>query len=92
MKPDPALFQRALGLLGLQPEEAIVIEDSPNGVTAAKAAGIYCVVVPNALTRDLSIGHSDRRVECLADLPLDVLIDLVASEQRVSGGQAIGPR
>ena len=92
VKPDPALFQRALNLLGLQPEEAIVIEDSPNGITAAKAAGIYCVVVPNALTRDLSISHADRRVECLADLPLEALIDLVGRERRASGSRAIGPR
>jgi HAD superfamily hydrolase (TIGR01509 family) len=92
VKPDPALFQRALNLLGLQPHEAIVIEDSPNGITAAKAAGIYCVVVPNALTRDLSIGHADLRVECLADLSLEALIDLHSRERRASRGRAIGPR
>ncbi|MGD9893364.1 MAG: HAD family hydrolase [Dehalococcoidia bacterium] len=88
VKPDPALFERALNLLDLQPEEAIVIEDSPNGITAAKAAGIYCVVVPNALTRELSIGHADRRLECLLDLPLESLIAIVARERQ--GGRTHG--
>jgi beta-phosphoglucomutase-like phosphatase (HAD superfamily) len=84
VKPDPALFQRALDQLGLQPEEVIVIEDSPNGITAAKAAGIYCVVVPNALTRELVIDHADRRIECLLDMPLATLIETVSNERQGS--------
>lgn len=81
VKPDPALFLRSLDLLGLRPEEAIVIEDSPNGITAAKAAGIYCVVVPNALTCELPIDHADRRVMSLLEMPLESLIDATVRER-----------
>ena len=58
-KPDPELYAAILQALGAQPEEAIVFEDSPNGVTAAKAAGIFCVAVPNPLTAQLSLAHAD---------------------------------
>jgi beta-phosphoglucomutase len=42
-KPDPAIFTEAVRLSGMPNEECIVIEDSTNGIKAAKAAGIYCV-------------------------------------------------
>lgn len=75
VKPDPALYLRALDQLGLQAEEAIVIEDSPNGVAAAKAAGIFCVAVPNALTCELPLNHADLRLTSLLDMPLSALIE-----------------
>jgi HAD superfamily hydrolase (TIGR01509 family) len=50
VKPDPALFLLALTRLGVDPDEALVIEDSPNGVLAAQRAGIPCLVVPNEVT------------------------------------------
>src|SRR5882724_3207634 len=53
-KPDPALYQAALEALGVEPQEAIALEDSPNGILAAKRAGLFCVAVPNPLTRQLS--------------------------------------
>jgi HAD superfamily hydrolase (TIGR01509 family) len=73
-KPDPALYRAALAALGLRPEEAIVFEDSPNGVLAAKRAGLYCVAIPNALTGRLPLDHADRRLVSLADLPLATLL------------------
>ncbi|MEK3883465.1 HAD family hydrolase [Paenibacillus sp. PL2-23] len=50
VKPDPELYQKALAALGVKPEEAVAIEDSPNGARAAAAAGMSCIVVPNELT------------------------------------------
>lgn len=44
-KPDPEGYLRALELLGVPSGEAVAIEDAPPGVTAAKAAGLYCVAV-----------------------------------------------
>ena len=41
MKPDPALYLLALERLGVTADEAIAFEDSPNGILAAKRAGIY---------------------------------------------------
>jgi HAD superfamily hydrolase (TIGR01509 family) len=76
-KPDPALFQLALRSLDLRPDEAIVFEDSPNGVTAAKTAGIYVVAVPNPLTALLPLDHADLRLTTLADLSLDELLSRV---------------
>ena len=75
VKPHPDIYQRALSLLGLAPHEAIVLEDSPNGITAARAAGIFCVVVPNPLTSRLPIDHADLRLTSLADMPLLSLIN-----------------
>ena len=71
VKPDPALYLLALEKLGVTPEEAIAFEDSPNGILAAKRAGIYCVAVPNPLTRDLPLELADRRVRSLEEFDLD---------------------
>lgn len=49
-KPDPEPYLQALARTGCRPEECLVVEDSERGLTAAAAAGIPCVVVPNALT------------------------------------------
>ena len=76
-KPDPALYQLALTSLGLEPEEAIVFEDSPNGVTAAKAAGIFTVAVPNAMTRELNLEHADLILDTLTGLSLKEIIKQV---------------
>jgi HAD superfamily hydrolase (TIGR01509 family) len=74
-KPDPAVYCAALEALGVRAEQAIALEDSPNGVRAAKRAGIYCVAVPNALTRQLSFDHADLQIGSLADLPLEQLLE-----------------
>ena len=73
-KPDPAPYLAVLGDLAVLPSEAIVFEDSPNGVTAARAAGIYCVAVPNPITQHLPLQHADRRIDSLADEPLPQLL------------------
>ena len=69
-KPDPAPYRAVLDELGVAPHEAVAFEDSPNGITSAKAAGIFCVVVPNPVTRCLTLDHADHRMESLADEPL----------------------
>lgn len=55
-KPDPAIFNDAVAKSGYVKEECIVIEDSANGIAAAKAAGIFCVayVSEHALLQDTS--------------------------------------
>ena len=73
-KPHPALFLLALEALGVEAAEAIVFEDSPNGVTAAKAAGIYTVAVPNSTTVSLPLGHADLVVASLAEVTLAQLV------------------
>ena len=51
-KPDPEIFLRASEGLGVTPEQALVIEDSFNGVRAAYAGGIRVLMVPDLLAPD----------------------------------------
>ncbi len=74
-KPAPTLYLEALDVLGLAPAEAIAFEDSPNGIKAAKAAGIFCVAVPNSVTAALGLDEADVVLDSLADLPLAKLIE-----------------
>ena len=71
VKPDPALYLLALERLEVKAAEAIAFEDSPNGILAAKRAGIFCVAVPNTLTRDLPLDLADRRLNSLEEFDLD---------------------
>jgi HAD superfamily hydrolase (TIGR01509 family) len=77
VKPDPELFLTVLADLGAEPQEAVAFEDSPNGIQAAKAAGLLCVAVPNPVTRQYSLAQADLRLDSLADLPLQALIEKV---------------
>jgi beta-phosphoglucomutase-like phosphatase (HAD superfamily) len=73
-KPRPTLYLEALGALDVEAGEAIAFEDSPNGVAAAKAAGIACVAVPNAVTAALGLDAADLVLGSMAELPLPRLI------------------
>jgi HAD superfamily hydrolase (TIGR01509 family) len=53
-KPHPELYLAGLKALGVRAENCIALEDSPRGVTAARAAGVPCVAVPTELTRELN--------------------------------------
>ena len=75
VKPDPELYLLTASTLGTTPRNTLVIEDSANGVAAAKEAGAFCVAVPNPMTRDLSLGRADMRLNALSEMPLtDVLV------------------
>lgn len=64
-KPFPDLYLKACERLGVEPGEAVAIEDSPNGIAAARAAGVFVTTYPNPLTRLLDISTADHRVETL---------------------------
>ncbi len=70
-KPAPTLYLEALELLGVEAHEAVAFEDSPHGVRAAKAAGVFCVAIPNEVTRGLGLedAGADLVLDSLADLP-----------------------
>jgi HAD superfamily hydrolase (TIGR01509 family) len=76
-KPDPTLYLTAMECLGISADQAIAFEDSPNGVLAAKRAGLYCVAIPNPITRQLQLTQADLQLESLADLTLDELLVIV---------------
>jgi beta-phosphoglucomutase len=50
-KPDPEIYLRAAKKAGAKPEECIVVENAPNGVKAAKAAGMTCIAMTTTLTK-----------------------------------------
>jgi HAD superfamily hydrolase (TIGR01509 family) len=73
-KPDPDLYIAVLECLGVNAAEAFAIEDSPNGVTAAKRAGLRCVAIPNTITASLDLSHADVILGSLADVSLAELV------------------
>lgn len=68
IKPAPDLYQEGARRLGLDPSVCLVIEDSLNGVKAAKAAGMTVWVVPNRVTAGLDFSLADRVFPSLAEL------------------------
>jgi HAD superfamily hydrolase (TIGR01509 family) len=73
-KPEPDLYLAVLECLGVSASEAIAIEDSPNGVAAAKRAGMRCVAIPNSITADLDLSEADITLTSLAELTLAQLL------------------
>lgn len=67
-KPAPDVYLLAARRLGVSPEACVALEDSPNGVRAAKAAGMACIAVPSALTRHLDFSTPDLVVESLKEV------------------------
>ena len=67
-KPAPDVFLAAADRLGTPPAQCLVIEDSRNGLLAAKAAGMRCAVVPCRYTRDQDFREADHRLTALPDL------------------------
>jgi HAD superfamily hydrolase (TIGR01509 family) len=66
-KPDPEIYLAAMTKSGLKPEECVVIEDSENGVTAGKAAGMHVVATTNFYTEKEDLSKADLVVSCLGD-------------------------
>lgn len=75
-KPDPAIYLLAVERLGLDPTDTVVVEDSRNGLLAATAAGLPCVVTVNGYTRDENFDEAVLVVSELGDPgrpPIEVL-------------------
>jgi HAD superfamily hydrolase (TIGR01509 family) len=77
-KPWPDLFLAAVDSVGVDPGRAIAFEDSHNGSTAATAAGLFVVAVPNEVTRAQDFAHCDLVVASLTDVDLTVLARRIA--------------
>jgi HAD superfamily hydrolase (TIGR01509 family) len=84
-KPHPDSYLALLDCLGVAADEAIALEDSPNGIRAAQAAGILCVAVPNDLTRRLDLSGADMLVQSLGDHPLARLLADAGAIRRQAG-------
>ncbi len=70
-KPDPEIYNLALSRLGLRPSEAFAVEDSHNGVLAAKGAGLPVLVTTNPYTEHEDVSAGEIIVTCLGDSPSD---------------------
>uniref|UniRef100_A0A7S0S042 Riboflavin kinase n=1 Tax=Chlamydomonas leiostraca TaxID=1034604 RepID=A0A7S0S042_9CHLO len=74
-KPAPDVYLEALRRTGCaNPARALVIEDTVNGLMAAKAAGVFAVGVTNSLPREVLRPHADRVVSHLLELDLATLV------------------
>lgn len=87
-KPDPAIYTLASATLGVDPSRCAVVEDSHIGLSAAKAAGMTCVITKSGYTGDEDFSVSDAVFDCIGDTPeegfdLNVLLKLSASAQAV---------
>jgi HAD superfamily hydrolase (TIGR01509 family) len=76
-KPAPLLYLEAAEELGVEPAEAVAIEDSPNGVKAARRAGMQVVAFPNPITSAMDLTEADAIVEALDGLGLDALLERI---------------
>lgn len=66
-KPNPDIFLHAARLFDAHPEKCLVFEDSPSGVEAASAAGMYAVAVPDPHMSDGDYGKAHRIIRSLED-------------------------
>lgn len=74
VKPAPDLYLATLEALDVPAAEAVALEDSFNGVRAAKAAGLRCVAVPNGMTHTMDLSEADLIVPSLAEVTLEALL------------------
>lgn len=81
-KPHPDLYLKALEVLNVPARQAIAFEDSPHGIAAARAAGIFAVAVPNPATAQLDLSKANVVVKSLAAVPLEELLRQV--QQRIN--------
>lgn len=84
VKPDPALYYLVLERLHIEACEAFAVEDSPKGIAAARAASLYCLAVPNPVTRVSKLEGYDKLLDSLAAQPFESVIEEIE--------QAISPR
>ncbi len=78
-KPDPSAYHQALEGLDLPPRSVVAVEDSANGLVAARAAGLACVVVTNGYTAGHDLTGAALVVDTFEDLDVATLGQVLAS-------------
>ncbi|MBX3010024.1 MAG: HAD family hydrolase [Caldilineaceae bacterium] len=76
VKPDPTLYRLAARALQVEPTQALAVEDSLNGLLAAKRAGLKCVVTPHGMTAHMAFAEADLVLTSLAEITLAQLLAL----------------
>ncbi len=70
-KPAPDIYLQVLQMLGVGSDTSVALEDSEHGVSAARAAGLFCIAVPNAITRAARFDHAQVVLQTLKDVGLN---------------------
>ena len=73
-KPDPEPYLTAAEKLAVKPDECLVIENAPSGITAAKHAGMFCIAVKTTIQNEQYLKDADLIVEDISNLPIDELL------------------
>jgi HAD superfamily hydrolase (TIGR01509 family) len=72
-KPNPEIFLKAARLADSKPEECVVIEDSTNGVTAAKAASMKCIGFANPNSGNQNLNNADVIIKSFEEINVDFI-------------------
>jgi beta-phosphoglucomutase len=78
-KPHPELFLLAAQRMGITPANCVVIEDAPNGVQAARAAGAKCIAVTNS-TDAAKLSEADLICDSLEQIDIQTVTDLIETK------------
>jgi HAD superfamily hydrolase (TIGR01509 family) len=82
-KPSPDVYLLAAKKIGVSPAGCIVFEDSPNGLSAAKSAGMFCVVIQSDSEIIKELSAADHLIQSFRDITMAKLIDLFPISQIV---------
>ena len=80
-KPNPEIFLKAAKVIDIKPENCLVIEDAKHGVTAAKAAGMFCIALRNLNSGNQDLSQADLIVNSLSEIDLSVVNQLINKEK-----------
>ena len=80
VKPAPDAYIYALAQLGLNANEVVAIEDTPVSISAAKAAGIYCIATPGDSTGGQDFSQADRVITDLTEIDIALLGDFISKQ------------
>jgi len=72
-KPEPDVFLLAAKKLGIDPANCLVVEDSPNGIKSAKAAGMICVAYEGPGANSLKLQEADSIIQDYSELELIII-------------------
>lgn len=75
-KPDPELFLLCAQSMNVTPGNCVIIEDAPDGVQAAKAAGAQCIAVTNSTTA-ARLAEADMVVDSLTEIDIDTIREMI---------------
>lgn len=83
-KPEPHIYLRAAAEVGVPTGKAVAIEDSPAGIAAAKAAGIYTFGLRTTATEGVDIGDADEVIDSLSEFKMESIFESAALEGAVA--------